>query len=204
MPGPRKGGGGGGGDTVLESRHVLGLFLGVVVLCGVFFTLGYVMGRTQYDSSVRAAATRAPAPPAGKAEEKSAPAAPAAGEWQFYRSREAKKTEDRLEPPTKVAAMPAKPAESVASSSPSSDKPNFKPPLMTKGAIVLQVAALSRESDAYALAEALQKKEFPAFVLLPAGDSLYRVQVGPYADAKSAEAARRLLEREGFKAIAKK
>ena len=36
----------GGGERVLESRHLVGLFLGVVLLCGVFFTLGYVMGRT--------------------------------------------------------------------------------------------------------------------------------------------------------------
>ena len=33
---------------MLESRHLVGLFLGVVLLCGVFFTLGYVMGKTQY------------------------------------------------------------------------------------------------------------------------------------------------------------
>ena len=30
---------GGGGDRILESRHLVGLFLGVVLLCGVFFTL---------------------------------------------------------------------------------------------------------------------------------------------------------------------
>ena len=32
------GGGKRGGDRVLESRHLVGLFLGVVLLCGVFFT----------------------------------------------------------------------------------------------------------------------------------------------------------------------
>ena len=44
----------GGGDRVLESRHLVGLFLGVVLLCGVFFTLGYVMGRNQFGGSVHA------------------------------------------------------------------------------------------------------------------------------------------------------
>ena len=44
----------GGGDRILESRHLVGLFLGVVLLCGVFFTLGYVMGRTQYGGPVHA------------------------------------------------------------------------------------------------------------------------------------------------------
>jgi cell division septation protein DedD len=70
--------------------------------------------------------------------------------------------------------------------------------------VVLQVAALTRENDALALAEALQQKQYSAFVLTPAGDNLYRVQVGPYADAKSADAAKRSLEREGFKAIVRR
>src|ERR1700735_534963 len=43
-----------GGDRILESRHLVGLFLGVVLLCAVFFTLGYVMGRNQYGGSVHA------------------------------------------------------------------------------------------------------------------------------------------------------
>jgi len=52
-----------GGDRILESRHLIGLFLGVVLLCAVFFTLGYVMGRSQYGGSVHAAA--ASSPPSG-------------------------------------------------------------------------------------------------------------------------------------------
>ena len=44
-----------GGDRVLESRHLVSLFLGVVLLCGVFFTLGYVMGHNQYGGPVHAA-----------------------------------------------------------------------------------------------------------------------------------------------------
>ena len=48
---------GGGGDRVLESRHVIGLFLLMLVFSGVFFSLGYVMGRNQYDGQVRAEST---------------------------------------------------------------------------------------------------------------------------------------------------
>ena len=40
---------------MLESRHLVSLFLGVVLLCGVFFTLGYVMGHNQYGGPVHAA-----------------------------------------------------------------------------------------------------------------------------------------------------
>jgi cell division septation protein DedD len=67
----------------------------------------------------------------------------------------------------------------------------------------LQVTALRRESDALDLAKRLQRKKFPAFVLSPQGNKYYRVQVGPYADKKSAEAAKKGLEGAGFRAIVK-
>jgi cell division septation protein DedD len=211
---PKKGGGGGGGrDMVMESRHLLGVFLGIVVLCGVFFTLGYVMGRTQYDTNVRAAINSSPAKPAvdpaSKPPQKTATSVPAAGDWNFYRAAESKPPAQTLKPsePPKQAASPGQ----AASAPPVSAKPaprnipaQMKAPLIPRGAILLQIAALTRENDALALAEALQQKEYPAFVLAPAGDNLYRVQVGPYADAKSADSARRSLERDGFKAITKR
>ena len=43
-------------------------------------------------------------------------------------------------------------------------------PLIPRGATVLQVAALVRQADALALAQALQQKKFPAFVLTPGAD----------------------------------
>jgi cell division septation protein DedD len=68
----------------------------------------------------------------------------------------------------------------------------------------LQVTAVRRESDALDLARRLQKKKFPAYVLAPQGNKFYRVQVGPYADQKSAEAAKKGLENAGFRAIVKR
>src|SRR5260370_9024601 len=44
----------GAGERVLESRHVIGLFMLMLLFSGVFFTLGYVMGRNEYDNPVRA------------------------------------------------------------------------------------------------------------------------------------------------------
>jgi cell division septation protein DedD len=71
------------------------------------------------------------------------------------------------------------------------------------GGYTLQVAALTRESDAFDLARRLQAKKFPASVLSPQGDKYYRVQVGPYPDQKSADAAKKGLEAAGFKAFVK-
>src|SRR5256884_3078275 len=55
------------GERVLEGRHVIGLFLAVILLSGLFFTLGYVMGLHQ--SEARASADDLPAKP----ESRSAP-----------------------------------------------------------------------------------------------------------------------------------
>src|SRR6266478_10190296 len=46
---------GGARERVLEGRHVIGLFMLMLLFSGGFFTLGYVMGRNQYDGQVRAA-----------------------------------------------------------------------------------------------------------------------------------------------------
>ena len=208
---------GGGRDTVLESRHVVGMFLGVVVLCGVFFTLGYVMGRTQQDASVKAvSASSTPARPA----DKTATPAPAPSSWDFISGGNAKKTPGKLEtaanppasggPPAVITSTPIK-TETAAAKTLEKTAPVAAPksslakaPLIPRGYVVLQIAALTREGDALALVEALQKKQFPAFLLTPATGNLYRVQVGPYPDGKAADAAKQALEREGFKAITKR
>ncbi len=215
---------GGAGERVLESRHVIGLFMLMLLFSGVFFTLGYVMGRNEYDGSVRAATDffRKPSisvPPKADVNPKRAsnpaPAtaptdtpAPPNSDWEFYHAGDSKKTEDHLKP-VAVPAAPAKKSSPVAvrsspplrNSGSSAKGPNA--PLIPGGSYTVQVAATTREADAMELASRLQKKKFPAFVLSPQGDKYYRVQVGPYADPKAAEGARRGLEDAGFKAIVK-
>jgi cell division septation protein DedD len=205
----------GGADRVLESRHLVGLFLGVVLLCGVFFTLGYVMGKTQYGGLVHAAEALSRTTPERAAVKpvpaQPADAAPANGEWDFYSKNN---NTDRLQPapkpPASVArdrgesAAPARtmPSPHGAKAVPASER--FQTPRMSKNSVVLQVAALTHQGDALAMADALQQKRFPAFVVAPTSDKFYRVQVGPYTDAKAAESAKSALDRAGFKAIIKR
>jgi cell division septation protein DedD len=69
----------------------------------------------------------------------------------------------------------------------------------------VQVAAVSRQEDAESLVEALKKKQYPAFMANnPAADKFYRVQVGPYAELKEAEAMRARLISDGYNPIVKK
>jgi len=213
------------GDLVLESKHLVGLFLLLVVIFGVVFTLGYLMGRSQYDSKLRAASGK---PGDASLPEDAALTKPpentTAGEnlppqktsdWAFYHSGEAKNPEDHLQPPaapspyaksvtaTKPApaakpAAPAKPAKQAKSATP------LNAPLIPNGAIMLQVAAVQSQGDALALAQALQGKKFPALVIPPKADKYYRVQVGPYANVQAATNARHDLEVKGFKSIVKR
>src|SRR6267143_158887 len=125
----------GAGERVLESRHVIGLFLLMLVFSGVFFALGYVMGRNQYDGQVRAAnngmGILEPVP-------KTSPIPP-----------QSKQVNARNSAPLPVVA-PRTPVERNVANA----------PMLPNGTIVLQVAALARQDDAQALAGSLQKKHF--------------------------------------------
>src|SRR5438270_13662837 len=50
-------------DWVLGGRHLVGIFILLVVLFGMVFTLGYLLGRNQYDAQLRADASSIPGKP---------------------------------------------------------------------------------------------------------------------------------------------
>lgn len=212
------------GDRVLEGRHVIGLFFLMLLFSGVFFTLGYVMGRNQFEGQVRAeGATRVSdmvvsAKPdveakrtkeIPKVEPATDPVTPPSSDWEFYHAGEKKAADDHLDPAPTKSATP-KSSAAVAK--------NFSPVTKTvapataksvvassaaKNAFTVQVAALTKQADAIAVAQSLQKKKFPAYVIPPQGDKYFRVQVGPYPNQKAADAARKSIESAGFRAIVK-
>jgi cell division septation protein DedD len=206
----------GAGDRVLEGRHVIGLFMLMLLFSGVFFTLGYVMGRNQYDGQVRAASnprTLLPAPVpirpdrtdsaakhSNDTRRDSDPSTDTGtqpnSDWSFYNAGKSSAPDDNFKP-----WSPAPRAVSTVAKGRSAKSAAL--PAIPAGSYTLQVAALRRESDALTLAAHLQKKKFPAFVAAPQADKYYRVQVGPYADQKSADAAKKGLEGVGFRAIVK-
>ena len=102
-----------GGDFVLESRHLVGLFLLLVVIFGVVFTLGYLLGRSQYDSKVRAAVGPppgfdAPMPllqprnPRPRPEPEDAQVPKKNSDWDFYHSADPQASADHLQPAPKT------------------------------------------------------------------------------------------------------
>jgi DedD protein len=260
-----------GGDVVLESRHLVGLFVLMVAIFGVVFLLGYELGRNQYGDQVRAsnvspednsaaaakpntkvsplspgvqpplsqpaskksAATTAPKDTASNVAPDAASGPPA--DYDFYKLGQPNQPPAHLAPPPKAvaakqpspaAAKTATPTISVPGKTtavappaatvkpqpaPGKSTNSVKPqpaevnaPLIPRGSILLQVSAMTKESDALAMAQQLQQKKFPTIVIPPGADKFYHVQVGPYADAKSADAARAALEKAGFKTIVKR
>jgi cell division septation protein DedD len=214
------------GDRVLEGRHVIGLFFLMLLFSGVFFALGYVMGRNQFEGQVRAEGAMQPADMVVRAkpdaearraretpqlEPATDPLTPPSSDWEFYHAGESKAVDNNLKP------MPA--TNTTAKSTPGAAKnlnpaakpaapPNFKSvavaPQTSRVGFTVQVAALTKQADAIAVAQTLQKKKFSAYVISPQGDKYYRVQVGPYPNQKAADAARKSIESAGFKAIVKR
>ena len=149
-----------------------------MVLCAVFFTLGFVLGRNQ-------SAQQAAAPPS-KSQPAPATSEPQARDLTFY---------DRVEKP--------QPSESLPQQKPPEPKPaaTSKPATSTGKPIYLQVAAVSGEADARRLVAELHKLGFDSEIRPPKEDRLYRVMVGPLASDDLATAAQHRLEAQGFRGI---
>src|SRR5215467_7355373 len=179
-------------EITLTTGKLLGIFFGMVLICSVFFTLGYVVGHGNAGSEKTDIVTSTPATgaPAGKpsATNKtgsdvqpvtSASSAPTPAPAPTTTVVPA--VQPRTISPSSPATKPAEPTY-VPASAP--DKPS------TGGTYTVQVAAVSKQEDAQSLVSALQKKQYPVFVANLPGDSLFHVQVGPFNDPKEAEAMR--------------
>jgi cell division septation protein DedD len=143
------------------------------------------------------------------------------GNLTFYKA--VQRTGDAAQPPSKEAqsatstnateatATPASAAAKSVTAPPSG--PLASSPVVTRsspvtgpGTIVVQIAAVSREDDAVALAGALRKKNYNVFVVNSpvTNDKFYHVQVGPFATIQEADAMKAKLIGEGYSAIVKK
>jgi DedD protein len=201
-------------EITLGTAKLLGLFFGLVIICAVFFALGYTLGRKSdaglaSSATVPLQATSNGVKPASAASSQPAPA------MTFYKAVEQKDANPELTsaPTDGASANPATGGQTTASSSgaPSSGSPAQAPnPSDPTGVIptagyFVQVAAVSKKDDAEALVDALKKKQYPAFVASNSTtDKLFRVQVGPFSDIKDAEGMRSRLISDGYSPILKK
>jgi DedD protein len=187
-------------EITLGTGRMLALFFALVLICAVFFAIGFSLGRKTTalgSATVPAASKEAPAgvvrPSAAKNTQTPAE------DLSFYKTVGQKDANTGLSP----QSTPLPPT--AAASEASKGDPGPATPSLTSGGYYVQVAAVSRQEDAEALVQALKQKQYPAFASNsnPA-DKFYHVQVGPYADIKEAEAMRVRLVSDGYNPIVKK
>lgn len=185
-------------EITLGTGKMLALFFGLVVLCAIFFGMGFSLGKSTAkpmtaDSTPTTSVSNEPRPTAIK------PATATSNDTAFYKPA-TQKNSDAAPAPAATPSDGAQPATSPSDQKP----PDPMAPVPTNGYFV-QVAAVTKQEDAQALVEALKTKQYPAFVAANSGtDKLFHVQVGPYADIKEAEAMRTKLVADGYNPILKK
>jgi DedD protein len=209
-------------DKGLSPRHLILVFLAGVAVCGVFFSLGFLVGYNERSARMspvtERVSTPATIPPTFNHLLKTIPARPSS----------AATSRTPVPPPLaplQASAPPSPPSEQkpvtasgtappVTAPPPSSAKAEGEPELGTvetppAGAgevgvgFTVQIAASRTKQDAEALVKILEGRGYPVFLVAPeyarANDNLYRVQVGPFTSKDDAEKVRAKLTQEGFK-----
>jgi hypothetical protein len=179
-------------ELILANRQLLSVFFIVVVLLGVFFTMGYIVGRNSGPAQVDVASTRkpdtkplvveSPAPQETPASS-SAPSAAAPASTRPQQPADEVKPEAKVEPKKEEPKKPEpkkkdepKPKEQPA--------PKEKPATVApqSGQTYLQLAATAK-TEADVMVDVLHQKKFKAIAVeIPEKPGVFRVLVGPLAD----------------------
>jgi cell division septation protein DedD len=202
-------------ELVLGNRQLLSGFAVVAILFGVFFAMGYIVGRNSTPSARMPAAEgvpgtsaagqqdpgRAPAPPPAPSSDAGAnPAAASDAAAQPATTPASAPSAPETAPaataePAGKAARPAeaaKPAESAT--------PRAQPMEALQTGSYLQVIA-TIQSDAEVISKSLAERRFPNVITPSSIEGRFRVLVGPYRDAASVGGAKTELEKLGFHPI---
>lgn len=176
-------------EITLGTGKMLAFFFGLVILCAVFFGMGFSMGR----NSVKSGPELLPSPTSSTPNRPSANAGKGAD--QPVAAADSKSTQTK--------PVPDASSTSGSPQATTSDQPAAQPPAGGPGYFV-QVAAVSKQEDAEALVESLKGRQYAAFIATPSPDKFFHVQVGPFADIKEAENMRAKLVSDGYNPILKK
>jgi cell division septation protein DedD len=191
-------------EITLGTGRVLGLFFGLVVLCAIFFGMGFSLGK----NSAKAENDDSPVTPApvAKGVRRSSAGSPSSDSAQAGNVTSSKAASGNDANPVAAASSGSgNSAESgstqAASDAKNSGDTNAAPAL---NGYYVQVAAVSKQEDADALVDALKSKQYSAVATQTASDKLFHVQVGPFSAIKDAEAVRAQLLSDGYNPILKK
>jgi cell division septation protein DedD len=185
-------------ELILANRQLLSVFFIVVILLGVFFTMGYIVGRNSATlvadiaagpkTDVKPGATESPARPAETPRAEPAPTETAPSQTTPQRPVV---TEPQRAEPEPARPEPVKPAPAKTARSATSNRP-------VAGQVYLQLAATSQH-EAEIMVDVLRKKGFKAMAAeIEEKPGRFRVLVGPVADTSSTNKMRADLQDAGF------
>jgi cell division septation protein DedD len=202
-------------EVTLGPMLLLGLFFGMVLLCGLCFGLGYSMG----SHSTREASTNAQQPgdpassqAAGSLAKPSAvsqmvpPPQPAAADQSSSGmnpdtgSQATGATSAGDANPAPPVVKPALPA-AATTPKPVSAQPTPALKSALSGAIMVQIATVSQQEDADVLVGALRKRGYVVTARRDPTDNQFHVRIGPFSNRNDANATRQKLLRDGYNAI---
>jgi DedD protein len=179
-------------EITLGTGKMLALFFGLVILCAVFFGMGFSMGK----NSVKSTPELLPSPSQSGARSSTAkPATPSATISSPQTAQSAAANTADSSQSNSTAAQPT-PDQGASQAQTASSVPGV--------GYFVQVAAVSKQEDAEALVESLKGRQYQAIIANQAADKLFHVQIGPFADIKEAEAMRSKLVSDGYNPILKK
>lgn len=187
-------------ELILGNRQLLSVFFIVVILLGVFFTMGYIVGR---NSSPLTADSRRPDKPLVVDSHRPTPSGTTADAPVPAPAVETKPpvttppVEEKAVPAKKEAEVPAKKEPPKVEEKPSK-RSTAVPDQPAPGEQYLQIAAVAK-AEAQLFIDVLAKKGFHAlFAPVPDKPDTFRVLVGPYRDSAAVAQAREDLEKAGF------
>ncbi len=195
-------------ELILGNRQLISVFLIVVVLLGVFFSMGYIVGRNSAAPAAEAAHNGGKTVPVESPSTEPEQAAPNPATAEKAPPTNPETVTPPASPSTTHPAQavpeptPVKPAPVVAAKA----KPAAVGPASSGIASITgqpasgqywQVVATTREG-CEVISEALTKKGFHALVTPASKEGFFRVLVGPFPDSSSQAEARTKLEAAGF------
>lgn len=187
-------------EITLGMRSLLGIFFALVLVCGIFFGLGYSVGRSGWRASLPGAASNEAKVNPEKTPEELTPApadsAPAAANAPSTTpAGTTTETEANIPPPTAQSSAPAP----AASPETATAKP-AAPPAPAKAAVTTPVAAAEAAARPKKSA-ATQTQEDLAQAASPVASSRYMVQIAAIRQETDASVLVKALQRRGFNAM---
>jgi len=203
-------------EITLNMGTILGIFFALVLVCAVFFGMGYTLGRRSQQTQTAADGATSdgtnfngfkPSPQSVAMQPvPSSPPAPSSTDTSTPESapQPATSNSSTTAVPATTAPVTTDTSRSATSTKPATVATQPPAPIQyTQQPSMVQIAAVSHQEDADVLLSALKKQGYAVVARQEPQDSLIHIQIGPFSNRADANAMRQRLLADGYNAIVK-